>query len=106
MSPFETAKETVLYILEDDHTELWFLVADIHKLYPNASLPELQAVTKQVVYELMCEHPIQLLDPATELPLPDSAESVSKQIESLFTRLNQLPNIGDGIWLGIPRSSS
>ncbi len=43
MSPFDTAKETGLCILEDDHTEFWFLGAEIHKRYAYASLPELQA---------------------------------------------------------------
>ncbi|QIL78359.1 hypothetical protein [Hymenobacter sp. HDW8] len=105
MRPFDTAKDVVLRILEDDPTELWFLVAEIHKLYPHASLTELQAVTQHVVLDRMAEHPIHLFDPSTELPLPHCADRVSELIAALFSRLNRLPDMGDGIWLGIAAPS-
>ncbi|UOQ69281.1 hypothetical protein [Hymenobacter volaticus] len=103
MHAFLKAKERELSILKDDYTELWFLGAEIHTLYPEASLPELQQVTQHehVIRDLMREQAVQLLDPGTELPVSSSEERVREMTGTLFPGMNRLPTIGDGIWLGI-----
>ena len=89
-------------IIEDDYTELWFLVAELRKAHPAASLAQLNALTQQLVVVLLHEHGMQLFDPFTEQPLMLLPAQAGAMVDDLFCTLNRMPDIGDGIWLGIP----
>ncbi|SFQ83341.1 hypothetical protein [Hymenobacter arizonensis] len=92
-------------ILEDDHTELWFLVAELQKAHPGASLAHLNSLAQQLVVTLLREHRVQLFDPFTEQPVPLPAAQVGALVDDLFRTLGRVPDIGDGMWLGIPIQS-
>ena len=89
-------------IIEDDYTELWFLVAELRTAHPAASLAQLSTLAQQLVIALLREHGVQLFDPFTEQPVPLPAERVGAMVDDWFRTLNRMPDIGDGIWLGIP----
>ena len=104
MSPSLTADDVANAkdIIRDDYTELWFLVAELRKAHPTASLAQLSSLAQQLVVALLREHGVQLLDPFTEQPVPLPAARAGAMVDDLFRTLNRMPNIGDGIWLGIP----
>ena len=107
MSPSLTDDDvtTATVIIEDDYTELWFLVAELRKAHPAATLAQLNTLSQQLVVTLLREHGVQLFDPFTEQPVPLPAEQVGAMVEDLFRTLNRMPNIGDGMWFGIPRQA-
>ncbi|MCB2378897.1 hypothetical protein LGH70_14945 [Hymenobacter sp. BT635] len=100
--PFTRAKEAALIVVEDDHTELWFIVADIRKEFPEASKNELQELTKRIVEELMANHGVKILDVETEWPLPLDSQQGGRMVDELFSKIKDLPDMGNGFWLGIP----
>jgi|GEM_PF-2535142 len=102
MSPFEQAKSNALKIIEDDYTELWFIVCEIRKELPDACRDQIREVTKRIVEELMAAHGVKVLDVETELPLPLDSQQVNQMIDEVFSKIKGLPTIGDGFWLGIP----
>lgn len=104
MSPSLTDNDVAhaTVILADDYTELWFLVAELQKAHPAASLAQLSTLAQQLVIALLREHGVQLFNPFTEQPVPLPAEQVGAMVDDLFRTLNRMPDIGDGIWLGIP----
>jgi hypothetical protein len=104
MSPSLTDDDvlTAKVIIEDDYTELWFLVAELQTAHPAASLAQLSTLAQQLVVVLLHEHGVQLFDPFTEQPVPVAPAQLGAMVEDLFRTLNRMPNIGNGIWLGIP----
>lgn len=104
MSPLLTTDDiaNALAIIEDDYTELWFLVCEVRAAHPEASLAQMSTLAQQLVVTLLSKHGVRLLDPETEQPVPVSPEQVGAMVDDLFRTLNRLPNIGDGIWLGLP----
>ena len=104
MSPSLTDDDvlTAKVIIEDDYTELWFLVAELQTAHPAASLAQLSTLAQQLVVVLLHEHGVQLFDPFTEQAVPVAPAQLGAMVEDLFRTLNRMPNIGDGIWLGIP----
>ncbi|MBH8557468.1 hypothetical protein [Hymenobacter negativus] len=93
---------TALSILEDDYTELWFLVAELQKTHPEASLAQLSELAQQLVVTLLREHGVQLLDSVSEQPMLLPIAQVRALVDDWFRTLGRVPDIGDGIWLGKP----
>ncbi|MET4076545.1 hypothetical protein [Hymenobacter sp. UYCo722] len=104
MSPALTDDDvaTAKVIIKDDYTELWFLVAELQQAHPAASLAQLSTLAQQLVVVLLHEHGMHLFDPFTEQPVPLAPAQVGAMVDDLFRTLDRMPNIGDGIWLGIP----
>ena len=78
------------------------MVAEVRKAHPEASLAQMSTLMQQLVVILLSEHGVRLLDVDTEQPVPVLPEGVGVMADDLFRTLNRLPDIGDGIWLGIP----
>ena len=102
---FSKAKRTAFLIIEDDYTELWFIVSHIKDEFPEASRDQLQELTKRIIEELMTDHGVKILDVETELPLPLDSQQGGQMVDDLFSKIKDLPDIGDGFWLGIPSPS-
>ncbi len=97
-------KEIILHstaIIKDDCTELWVITNKICNENPQLSFSQLIEVTKLVIYDLVENYDVHLMDEETQKPLKLSSKEIVDIVENRLKKLNRMPNIGDGIWFTI-----
>lgn len=100
MNSFYDIVDSCLLSIKDDYTQLWVIAGIVSEKYPTISLSENLEVTKQVVKHLMENHEVKVIDEDTEKPTDMTSSEVLRKIDDTYSRLNNLPNVGDGLWFG------
>ena len=100
MNNFNDIVNSCLLSIKDDYTQLWVISGTVSEKNPTISLSENLQFTKRVVKHLMDNHGVKVIDEETEKPTDMTSTEALKKIDDTYLRINDFPNIGDGLWFG------
>ena len=87
--------------LKDDCTELWLITAKIIEENPQLDLKELRQATTKVINQIESFNELKIVDIKTEKQILLPKGEISKFVENHLSKINKIPDIGDGIWMAI-----